>query len=464
MDEKFLHFVWASLGFDPRNLKTADGQAVKIHQRGVLNPNQGPDFLGARIQLGYPQFAGAVEIHCTTQDWYAHGHEKDKRYNSVVLHVVGKSNGEKVYRQDGSEIPEISLEGLIAKEVISRYEVLKGTQSPILCANLLHEIDPPSMSVAMDALGIERIQQKALQLKDRQSGAVYHWQQMVWEELCRAVGGKVNGDAFAEMAARIPVEWVSRLRGDRMQLEALLMGVADILPLESSDEPYVQDLQAAWQYFKIKYSINPSPIPVRYLRMRPNSFPPIRISQIAGILSRYPTLIELMLEESMADFLASEIETTEYWKSHVKFGECTIGRVKRMGMEVKRSVVINALLPMAGLYYAQHGLETYNETTVNILERLAAEDNQVIRMFEPLGLKANNALRSQGLLQLKKSYCDLKNCLNCRLGQKILTNKKVDNGANTYSNRGNRGRSKDRIGHFEHAGSNCARLPDNGGG
>jgi hypothetical protein len=278
------------------------------------------------------------------------------------------------------------------------------------------------------------------------------------------MGGKVNGEAFAEMASRVPIEWVSKLRGNRVQLEGMLLGVLGLLPEAESEDSYIREMQEAWWFFRVKYSMGYSPIQVRYLRMRPNSFPPIRISQLAGILNRYPTVIELMLEGTMADFLETEIEASEYWESHTKVGESSSVRKKRMGKDLKRSIIINALLPMAGLYYEQHGLDTFRETAVNILEKFPAEDNQVVRMFELYGIQAGNALRSQGVLQLKKSYCDLKKCLNCRLGQKILLSKTIDNGANTYRNRGNRGRGQNRNGYLEPSGGDRIGLPDHGGG
>ena len=40
--------------------------------------------------------------------------------------------------------------------------------------------------------------------------------------------------------------------------------------------------------------------------------------------------------------------------------------------------------------------------------------------FDKMGVKAKNAVESQGLIQLKTSYCDAKKCLNCNLGNKLL--------------------------------------------
>ena len=42
--------------------------------------------------------------------------------------------------------------------------------------------------------------------------------------------------------------------------------------------------------------------------------------------------------------------------------------------------------------------------------------NHIVRLWEQCGLKAENAGDSQALIQLKKEYCDKKDCLRCRIG------------------------------------------------
>lgn len=463
MEEKFLHFVWGTQSFEVRKLATVDGQGLEIFGRGKANQDQGPDFLGARIKIGYPDFAGAVEIHNTTEEWYAHGHHLDPNYNSVILHVVGKSSGKPVRRQDGSFVPEFSLEKRIPPNILSRYQALEGAASPIICGPMLKDVDPLTISSTLDAMGVNRMQEKGRQLQGRKTASVVHWQQLIWEELCRGMGGTVNGDAFADIAHRIPVELVNKVRGKREELEALLLGTGGLLPDEPHSEAYIASLQSHWQFLKMKHGLQSSPIPLKYLRMRPTSFPPIRLSQIAALAARYPTFIELLLEDTLKDFLLADIRCSEYWESHIKVGVISAQRVKRLGEDLRRSLVINSFLPLAGMYYEAHGLDNFRETAVNILEDLAPEENQVVRLFGQYGVKAENALRSQGLIELKKSHCDLKKCLNCRLGQKILTDNNKANGANAYSNRGDRGRGKDRQRPAEHAGSDGTGIPHHGG-
>jgi hypothetical protein len=63
--------------------------------------------------------------------------------------------------------------------------------------------------------------------------------------------------------------------------------------------------------------------------------------------------------------------------------------------------------------------------TQNILEitnNLKPEKNNVIASFEALGVRCDSAMESQGLLQLKKKYCDQGKCLSCAIGINLIKN------------------------------------------
>lgn len=458
MEERFLHFVWATKSFDFKDLKTVENIPVVLGGNGTINHDQGPDFYGARVKIGYPEFAGSVEIHLTTEDWYHHGHHQDPLYNTVVLHVVGKSTGRKVFREDGSVVPELSLEGRIPKTVVQRYQALEGATNEIPCSGSIHTVDEIVISSTLDALGVARIQKRGELIYPRLKDTIQNWQQVIWEEVAKVMGGPVNGNAFQEIARRVPVQVVSRHRNNREELEAILLGMAGVIPAPADYDPWIEEMNASWQFLSGKYDLVPAPVEIRYLRMRPGSFPPIRLSQLAGIIVKYPTLVELLMENTIKQFLEDEIVASSYWEGHVKVGKPSLTRKKAVGYDLRKSIVINALLPTAWLYFSAHGIDTFQETASEILEKLDPEDNRIVRMFGDLGIKPVNALRSQGLLELKKYHCDLRNCLNCRLGYQILTQKKYYHGIDTYSNSRDRPGSKNRTGHFEFAGSNCTGI------
>ena len=59
----------------------------------------------------------------------------------------------------------------------------------------------------------------------------------------------------------------------------------------------------------------------------------------------------------------------------------------------------------------------------DLLDQLKAEENHIIRMWKECGLEVQTAGDSQALIQLKKEYCDRRDCLRCRIGYEYLKRK-----------------------------------------
>ena len=92
--EQLLHYVWKHKLFPLRELQTSDGDPVEVIDPGLHNRNAGPDFFNAKVRIGRTLWVGNVEIHDKSSDWYLHGHDKDQRYDNVILHVAGVLDAE----------------------------------------------------------------------------------------------------------------------------------------------------------------------------------------------------------------------------------------------------------------------------------------------------------------------------------------------------------------------------------
>lgn len=88
MKEDFLHHVWRFKCFDVNQLFTTSGEVIQLLHTGDYLQTEGPDFFNAQLVIGSQKWAGMVEIHLKSSDWYAHHHEKDANYDNVILHVV----------------------------------------------------------------------------------------------------------------------------------------------------------------------------------------------------------------------------------------------------------------------------------------------------------------------------------------------------------------------------------------
>lgn len=48
MHESFLHFLWQWRRFDARDLRSTEGQPLRIERQGIKNTHAGPDFFNAQ--------------------------------------------------------------------------------------------------------------------------------------------------------------------------------------------------------------------------------------------------------------------------------------------------------------------------------------------------------------------------------------------------------------------------------
>ena len=85
--EQLLHYIWKHKIFPLKQLQTTKGMGVEVIDPGLSNSDSGPDFFNAKVKIGENMWVGNVEIHSKASDWFRHGHDKDKVYDSVILHV-----------------------------------------------------------------------------------------------------------------------------------------------------------------------------------------------------------------------------------------------------------------------------------------------------------------------------------------------------------------------------------------
>ncbi|RMG20023.1 MAG: DUF2851 family protein [Bacteroidetes bacterium] len=419
--EDFLHYVWRSLNFDLKGLITTEGEPVRIHRQGILNTNQGPDFLEARIGIGEMEWHGQVEIHLSSQDWYRHGHDKDPHYNNVILHVVLESGGGVIMREDGTAIPELELKGRIPARLQQQYERLRLSQGQIPCAFALPKLKDIYIYPWVERLSVERMEAKAARMKARLDVKVHDWEQVLWEELAAMMGGPVNQESMRQMAQCIPYQVLKKYRHKLLQTEALLFGGCGMLAGEQPADAYYQHLRQEWHYLKKVHQLGSSFIALRFMRMRPASFPSIRLSQLAVMLTTFYPLIRLLEPAAHQQLIQTEVRASAYWDQHYRFGEqAKKSQPKRLGMSQKHTLIINTLIPLSLLYHRAHGREDTHELVEAGLGRLKPEHNRLLKDFEALGIANEHALHSQGLIQLKKHYCMARKCLQCGIGHAVM--------------------------------------------
>ena len=102
------------------------------------------------------------------------------------------------------------------------------------------------------------------------------------------------------------------------------------------------------------------------------------------------------------------------------FGSTSIRNEKHLSPFSLNLLIINTVVPILFAYGRHRGEEKYCDRAFDFLEELKAENNHIVRMWKECGLPVENAGDSQALIQLKKEYCDRKECLRCRIGYEYL--------------------------------------------
>ena len=430
--EQLLHYCWKHKLWPVKGLATTDGQRVEVIDPGLHNRNAGPDFFNAKVKIDGTLWVGNVEIHDRASDWYQHGHEHDPHYDNVVLHVVGRADRD-VQTSAGHFVPQMEL--AVPQAVLDNYEELLKTDQYPPCYKIIPDLTRLTVHSWMAALQTERLEQKTVAISQRAQQANGSWEDACFVTLARNYGFGINGDAFEEWARHIPLSAVGKHRDDLFQIEAIFLGQAGLLELEAIPERYQQDalkegyfakLRNEYQYLAHKFSLSPMDYRLwRFLRLRPQNFPHIRISQLANLYyerrAGLSQLVECRDMAGLADMLRTRV--TPYWETHYTFGSESVRNAKHLSPFSINLLIINTCAPML-FAYGRHTLrEDLCDRAFDFLEQLKAENNHIIRMWRECGLEVKTAGDSQALIQLKKEYCDRKDCLRCRIGYEYLKRK-----------------------------------------
>lgn len=431
--EKLLHYVWKHKLFPLAELQATDGRRVEVIDPGRHNTDAGPDFFNAKVKIGGTLWVGNVEIHDRSSDWYLHGHDRDRSYDNVVLHIAETIDGD-IKDTTGRNITQMQLS--IPSDVKDNYQELFNADRYPPCYKIVPRLSRLLIHSWMAALQIERLEQKTAAIQRRADASCGSWEYAYFVTLARNYGFGINGDTFEQWAMNVPLSKVGHHRDDIFQIEAFFMGQAGLLNEEAIPEWYREEamregyfakLRNEYQYLAHKFSLVPMDYKLwRFLRLRPQNFPHIRISQLANLYYERRASLSALLEcntiEQLQDIMQTHV--TIYWETHYTFGSTSTNNEKNISRFSMNLLMINTAVPMLFAYGRHIGDEKLCDRAVNFLEQLKAENNAIVRMWRDCGLTAQTAGDSQALIQLKKEYCDRKECLRCRIGYEYLKSKR----------------------------------------
>lgn len=422
MKEDFLHYLWKFKKFDSLNLKTFNGEEITIVNVGQYLQLAGPDFFNAQIVIGNQKWAGNVEIHLKSSDWYLHQHERDEAYENVILHVVWEHDTE-IFRSNNTEIPVLELKKYVDSATILNYQVLMARKSWIYCEKQLKDIKSFTLKNWQERLFFERLEKKANPVFELLKLLNNDWESVLFCLLAKNFGLNTNGEIFLKIAQSIPFSIVRKESFEVENLEALLFGNAGLFDAEKEDN-YFKDLKFRYFYLLHKYQIDKNVAePVQFFKHRPDNFPTIRLSQLANLYHSQQNLFSIIsTSKSLKKIYESfDVSTSDYWQNHYQFDKESPKKKKNLSKSFVDLLIINTIIPLQFAYAKSQGKEI-SEDLIQLINEVAPEKNAVMDKFSSFGIKSKNAFETQSLLQLKNEYCNKSRCLECAIGMELLKN------------------------------------------
>lgn len=422
MKEDFLHYLWRFKKFEFSNLSSTKGEEITIINSGQYLQLAGPDFFNAQISIGNQKWAGNVEIHLKSSDWYVHHHERDEAYENVILHVVWEHDTE-IFRKNNSEIPVLELKHYVSKEVLKNYESLMAPKTWIYCEKQLASADSFVWDNWKERLFFERLERKSIAIQELLESTHSDWEATLFCLLAKNFGLNANGEIFFKIAKSIPFSVIRKEGFEVENLESLFFGKSRLLENEKEDT-YFKNLKTRFEYLSHKYQMeNTAFEPVQFFKHRPDNFPTIRWSQFANLYHNLHNLFSKLIEANSVSniYQIFNVSASEYWQNHYQFDKESPKKKKPLSKSFIDLIIINTIIPFQFAYAKNQGKEIA-ENLVALMKEVEPESNAIILKFISFGIKPKNAFETQSLLQLKNEYCNKSKCLECAIGTELLKN------------------------------------------
>lgn len=403
-----MQYIWQHRLWPGGSIRACAGERIEVLSPGALNRGSGPDFFDARILVDRLLWAGTVEMHVQASDWHRHGHDHDPAYENVVLHVVSRDDDRISVGNPPRVLPQIILscpENFM--DTVNKMLENPATEHP--CAVELDQLDSLTVTDWLTMMGMERLHRKGADVAKLLTSCHGDWQETVYITLARGLGMGVNADAMERLARATPLHILLKYSNDPGMAVALLTGRAGLLracPESPEDAKLVEE----YRFYSAMFRdiLPPFQTPVWQTKVRPANQPRRRIAQLARLIADEGGIVGRILGLRTIDRLKSMRGFFPEW----------------VGPQAATSLCINVVAPCIYAYGQAIGDSVRRETATSVLYLSRAEKNSIISSFPPQLQRFNtDAFTSQALIQLHKNYCQLRRCLQCRFGHKILASK-----------------------------------------
>lgn len=420
--EQLMQYIWQHRLWIPGDMETNDGHKVRVLDPGLLNSDAGPDFFNAKVEIDGQLWVGNIEMHVRASDWKRHGHDKDTAYDSVILHVVDKDDAA-VFRTNGERIPQLVLQ--VSPLFNMSYEQLVNSRQELPCSSIISSVPALTITEWVERLAFERLHGKVERVRNILELYNGSWEDVCYVTLSRNLGFGINNEAFERLARRTPLRLLHKHSDSLLQIEALLFGQAGLLdPNATGADDYYRRLCSEYAFLANKFSLKPmEPEAWKMFRIRPQNFPYRRIAMLAHYIEGGFNLMSRILDTDGEKELRKlfQVELTGYWSNHFSFGKPSEKPSMALGNNSIDIILINTIAPLYYAYGELTGSYALTDKAISLLESLKPEKNSIVANFTTAGIECDNALTSQALIELRRSYCDARKCIYCKIGHRLLS-------------------------------------------
>jgi hypothetical protein len=443
--EYLLQAIWQHQRIRRGELKTADGQKIRVLHPGFANAEGGPDFRGAVIQFGDEKpRTGDVEMDLRASGWRAHGHDRNPNFQNVILHVIWDETKSNLNAGAPTVLPlKNSLDAPLAELSLSlENESLRSLPENLRgkCCSPLRELDETKLAELLRQAARVRFEFKAAQFRARAKNT--GWEQTLWENLFRALGYKHNVWPMQNLAETKP-RW-ARGANSAFELQSRLLGLSGLLPNEltraqKSSDNYLRRVWDCWWRERDEFENCILPRAVwKFHGLRPANHPQRRLALASHWLADKNLISKIenwsaseISDRALLDSLREifQVERDAFWSLHWTFRSARMKNPQPLLGEARvTDLAVNVILPWLWIRAKEGGSEKIQrEVEQRYFAWPPAEDNSVLKLARQrlLGTSSARFLRSasaqQGLMQIVRDFCEHSNavCKNCRFPELV---------------------------------------------
>ena len=411
--ESELARLWESQRLPPESLVTGDGREVRVQYRGRRGTGPGPDFRDAVLVIDGVACRGDVELHVRSSDFQRHGHQHDRAYLRLMLHVVYRDDGAGTELLDGRSVPTVTLERWVRRRAGELRALLADAdeyREP--CHTAVARLGTERPLEVLIAMGEERLRAKARALTALldEAGA----DEALYLAVARALGLTRNVAPMEAVARAVPLADVRAIAAShgnpRVALEGALLGAAGLLDGQLALWPVERDGREAALLHAWHSAGAPAAAGAIWVAgpVRPGSGPRERLAGLAALCT-----------QSGAPFDC----TLAGWRDTLAAGPAaliaSLSVPKFIGTDRAIELAVNAVLPWL---LAAYGAEQIGEAVFACFRRLPAPQTYGISRVIAGALRDErdrSLLRSaasvQGAVQMTRDWCTQGGCGRCPL-------------------------------------------------